>query len=227
MQGSFVQAQNIPRVGFINKVFGFFAGALLIATGGAFLGFSSTSISAVLANPFILFGAVILQLILAFTIHLWQKKAPLNYIIFALFALLSGFLLTPILLYAVGVMGAQAGMLLIYKALFGATVTFAAAGIFGWITNRDLTSLRGFLMVALIGIIVTSLINMFIGSNTLELIASGAGIVIFTGFVAYDIQMIKRHYSDDMYVIAAMQLFLNFINLFTSILRFLIAMNKN
>lgn len=227
MQGTYVQAQNIPRVGFINKVFAFFAGALLIATIGAFLGFSSTSMTMVLANPFILFGSVILQLILAFTVHLWQDKKPLNFIIFGFFALLSGFLLTPILLYAVGVMGAQAGMMLIYKALLGATITFAAAGIFGWVTNRDLTSLGGFLMVALIGIIITSVVNIFLGSNVLELVASGAGILIFTGFVAYDIQMIKRHYGDNMYVLAAMQLFLNFINLFTSILRFLIAMNRN
>lgn len=170
-------------------------------------------------NGYFAIGSFIVSLGLIMGVHRAQGIRPLGYFLFTLFAILSGFTLTPILAQA-GIVG---GIPLILKALLATTFTFAAAGLWGWITKKDLSSLGGILFVSLIGIILISLLNMFLQTDILEMIASVGGIVLFTVYTAYDIQGIKERYPDDMYLSAAMALYLDFINLFTSILRFFLA----
>ncbi|MFN7160273.1 MAG: Bax inhibitor-1 family protein [Candidatus Gracilibacteria bacterium] len=215
---TFQGAQN--RAAFVNKVFFFFAMAILLSAGGVWLGiFTMLSFPELFFNSFFTIGAFIVSLGLVIAVHKVQGIRPLGYILFALFAIISGFTLTPILASA----GAVGGIPLILKALLATTFTFAAAGLWGWITKKDLSSLGGILFVSVIGIILISVLNMFLQTNILEMIASIMGIIVFTVYTAYDIQNIKERYPDEMFLSAAMGLYLDFINLFTSILRFFLA----
>ena len=208
------------RAAFINKVFFFFGIALLIAAAGVWGGMLLIPLyPALFGSSIFMIGVFILLLGMSLSVHSWQRMGPLSYLVFALFAALSGFSLAPLLMFA----GAQGGLLLILKALLATTFTFSAAALWGWITKKDLSSLGGILFVAVIGIILTSLLNMFLRTTILELIASVVGIIVFTLYTAYDIQGIKSRYPDDMFLAAAMSLYLDFINLFTSILRFFLA----
>ena len=212
------------RPAFVNKVFFCFGLAVLIAALGVQGGLSlAANYPALFLSPLVFWGALIVELVLVFTIHLWQEKTPFNYIAFVLFAAISGFTLTPLLLGAISV----AGVGIIFKALIATTCTFASAAIFGAVTKKDLSSISSILMVALVGMIIGGIVNMFLGSNTIEIILSSLGIIVFTAFTAYDIQNIKERYPDNMYMVAAIGLFLDFINLFVSILRLLLAMNRD
>lgn len=216
MQPTFTPNMAVgDRSGFVNTVFAYFGLALLLAGAGAYGGFLLfQSNPALLMNPIVMFGTFGVTLVLIFTTHLWQEKSPLNYLLFVLFAALTGFATTPLLL----VVGMTAGIGLIFKALLSATCVFLAAAVFGAVTKKDLSSWGGMLMIAIIGIFLMGIINIFLGSQLLEMMLSGAAILIFTGFTAYDIQMIKRVYPDTMAIIAAMMLFINFMGLFRNIL---------
>lgn len=107
-------------------------------------------------------------------------------------------------------------------------VTFAVMAIVGYTTSTDLTRFGSLLMMALIGIIVASVVNWFIGSSGLDYIISIAGVLIFTGLVAYDTQKIKRIGSGVEYgsetatklaILGATSLYLDFVNLFLFLLR--------
>ncbi len=82
-------------------------------------------------------------------------------------------------------------------------------------------------MIALIGMIITSIVGIFIPwGSTFEIFFTGGGVLLFSAFTMYDIQMIK-HYPEDRYIDAALNLYLDIFNLFTYVLRFLIAMNRD
>lgn len=108
--------------------------------------------------------------------------------------------------------------------VFGITaIMFALMAIFGRTTKIDLTKIGTILFMGLIGIIIASLINMFIGSETFDLIICIVGIIIFTIYIAYDVQKIKyiaeTLEEDKAVIICAFELYLDFINLFIKLLR--------
>jgi len=114
---------------------------------------------------------------------------------------------------------------------------FAAISLYGYTTKRDLTKLGSFMMMGLIGIIIASLVNMFVGSGMLAFVISVLGVVIFTGLTAYDTQRIKADYIEYAYaegtdlaakrsVFDALGLYLNFINLFQLLLQFMGVRNQ-
>jgi len=113
---------------------------------------------------------------------------------------------------------------------FGITaVTFGVMAITGYTTKTDLTKFGNILIMALVGVIIASLINFFLHSSALDLIMSLAGVVIFTGLTAYDVQKIKNmslvaeQEGMDMRklsIMAALTLYLDFVNLFLFLLRF-------
>lgn len=106
-------------------------------------------------------------------------------------------------------------------------VTSLLLGVFGFIgykTKIDLTKFGIFLLIALIGIIVLQVINMFILSNTLNMVACVGSLVIFLGYMAWDVQKIKKYSemgleNDNMAIIGAFELYLDFINVFIDLLR--------
>lgn len=107
--------------------------------------------------------------------------------------------------------------------------TFAAMSIYGYSTKRDLTAMGSFLMMGVFGLIITSLINMFIGSSMIYFMTSVLGLAIFIGLVAYDTQKLKSIYyasgggemGQRMAVYGAFNLYLDFINLFIYMIRLL------
>ena len=108
--------------------------------------------------------------------------------------------------------------------VFGITaLTFAIMALVGTFTNIDLTKLGTILFMGLLGIIIASIINIFIGSQTLDLGIIIIGIVIFTLYIAYDVQKVKyiaQTLEDDKAaIICAFELYLDFINLFIKLLR--------
>lgn len=216
-------AVNVQEPGFLASVFGYFALALLITAGGTFGGFwLAGNNPEVFTNPVIFYGAIVVELILAFTAHSWSKNLPFGYGMFTFFALLSGFTLVPLLALA----GATAGAVMIGKALFATVCVFAACAIYGWTTKRTLLGMGGFLFMALIGLIVISVLGIFFPwGNTMELVISGAGILLFSGFVMYDIQLLQRTNLVNP-LLGAIFLYISFINLFAMILRFMLAMGN-
>jgi len=105
---------------------------------------------------------------------------------------------------------------------------FLAMSIYGYTTKRDLTKLGSFLIMALIGLIICSIVNMFWANSTMDWIISFAGVIIFIGLTAWDTQKIKEmaQETDEMNAgklatIGALSLYLDFINLFLYLLRFL------
>ncbi|MDA9410488.1 Bax inhibitor-1/YccA family protein [Bradyrhizobium sp. CCBAU 45384] len=115
----------------------------------------------------------------------------------------------------------------ITRVFFISAATFGALSVFGYTTRRDLSGLGTFLFMGLIGVIIASLVNIFLRSTGLDWLISIVGVGVFAGLTAYDTQRIKAMYDagDDetsagrKSVISALSLYLNFINLFMMMLR--------
>jgi len=111
----------------------------------------------------------------------------------------------------------------IVSAFMAAAVLFGVMSGYGYFTKRDLTSMGQFMFVGLIAIVIASIINIFIGSSVMQMVISAIAIVIFLGLTAYDTQNIRQmiSYENDgkMEVWGALSLYLNFINIFLSLLQ--------
>jgi FtsH-binding integral membrane protein len=126
----------------------------------------------------------------------------------------------------------------IVRVFFISAATFAAMSAWGYTTKSDLSRFGSFLMMGLIGIIIASLVNIFIGSTAIQFMVSVVGVLVFTGLTAYDTQRIKADYIQYAYaegteiaakrsVYDALNLYLNFINLFMMLLQLLGNRNSN
>ena len=115
----------------------------------------------------------------------------------------------------------------ITRVFFITAGTFGSMSIYGYTTNRDLTKLGSFLMMGLFGIIIASVVNMFMKSSMMYFVISILGVLIFVGLTAYDTQKIKNRYLESdsgelmgkKAVMGALTLYLDFINLFIMLLR--------
>ena len=112
------------------------------------------------------------------------------------------------------------------RAFFITAATFGAMSLWGYTTKKDLANFGAFLMMGLIGLLIASVVNIFLHSSGLQWIVSIVGVAIFTGLTAYDVQNIKQTYAesygaeanDKLAVFGALRLYLNFINAFQYIL---------
>jgi FtsH-binding integral membrane protein len=115
----------------------------------------------------------------------------------------------------------------IAKVFFITAATFGAMSLYGYTTKRDLTQMGSFLMMGLIGLIIASIVNIFLASSMLEFAISAIGVLIFVGLTAYDTQKVKESYDSGhgaevlqkTAVMGALSLYLDFINLFLMLLR--------
>lgn len=111
----------------------------------------------------------------------------------------------------------------IFTAFLGAGVLFGTMTFYGYFTKRSLDSFGKFLFIGLIAIIIASIINIFVGSSVTQMVISALAILIFTGLTAYDTQKIREMimYGDEknVEVIGALTLYLDFINIFLSMLQ--------
>jgi FtsH-binding integral membrane protein len=117
----------------------------------------------------------------------------------------------------------------IVQTFFITATAFGALSLYGYTTKRDLTAMGSFLFMGLIGLIIASLVNLFLASSALQFAISAIGVLIFAGLTAYDTQQIKSmYYEGDGEAVAgrkaimgALRLYLDFINLFMFLLQFL------
>jgi hypothetical protein len=120
---------------------------------------------------------------------------------------------------------ADAGWAGVTSAFLGASAIFGAAALYGVVTKRDLTKLGGILFVGVIGLLVVMIVNMFLGSSTVDFLIGFVGVALFTGVTAWDVQRMqqgKMGYLKDREsasVVGALALYLDFLNIFLFMLR--------
>lgn len=208
---------------FLSKVMFFFGLAILTSAAGTFVGFKYM-IPLFIANQSVIWVLFAVELVLIFTARIWSTRKPINYLLFATFAFVTGITLVPLLASVLLEFG---GPDIIIKALGATTLMFTATAVFGWVTHRNLSGLSGFLWVSLIGMIIVSLIGIFIPwNNSFEMIFSGFGVIVFGAFTMYDIQKLKL-FPQDRALDAALMLYLDIFNLFIYILRLMSAGRRN
>jgi FtsH-binding integral membrane protein len=158
-----------------------------------------------------------LPLVLAFVIPwaLGTASVAMAPVLLHVFAAAMG--LSFAVIFAVYQMGSIAG------AFMGAAVLFGVMTFYGYFTKRNLDSIGKWLMIGLIAICIASIINVFLGNSVVQMVVSALAIVIFTGLTAYDTQKIRETlmYDDDhrLEIMGALTLYMDFINLFLSLLQ--------
>lgn len=181
---------------------------------------SEQMLSLVFSSPFVFFGLALVELGLVFYLSARiQKLNPATATaMFYLYSVLNGITLTPIFFMYT----AES----IVSTFFITAATFGAMTVFGYVTKQDLSKFGAILVMALIGLIVCSIVNIFLKSSSLQWIISLAGVAIFVGLTAWDTQKIKRMaegvYGDDvsrLSTMGALSLYLDFVNLFIYLLR--------
>ncbi len=173
------------------------------------------------AHSGMIWGLFIAELVLVFAISGGTNRMSSGTatLLFYLFSVVNGVALFPIFLAYTHVS--------IAKTFFITAGTFGAMSIFGYVTKQDLTRWGSMLFMALIGLIICSVINIFTKSSTFDWIISAAGVLIFIGLTAWDTQKIKQmaavaplESAGKLATLGALSLYLDFINLFLYLLRF-------
>jgi hypothetical protein len=162
-----------------------------------------------------------LGFVLAMSFGLNKMSAGTLQILFWAFAGVMGVSLSSIFLVYTGTS--------IAKTFFITAAAFGSLSLYGYTTKKNLSGWGTFLFMGLIGIIIASVVNIFLGSSTLELAISAAGVLVFAGLTAYDTQKIREmYYAGDAaetrskkIIMGALNLYLDFINLFLMLLRFM------
>lgn len=224
MQYSIPQSQPITltKTGEM-QVYALFALAMALTAIGVFVGGLYAS---VLLRGGIAMILVIAEFAIILTARVWMTKSPLNIFLFGAFPLLSGITVSPYL-WAVSA-GYANGNIILVNALVATTFMAGAAALFARTTSMDLGVLGKFLFFALLGLVGFALLQIFVPalrqSVGLEMVLSGAGVVIFALFTAYDVQrvqMMSRLGANPFML--ALSLYLDIFNLFLYIVRFMLA----
>ena len=161
-----------------------------------------------------------LGFVLFFSFRVQTMSASAAQALFWAFCAVMGLSLASVFLVFTGVS--------IARTFFIAGAMFAATSLYGYTTRRDLSQFGSFLIMGLFGVVIASVVNLFLGSSALQFAISVIGIVVFTGLTAWDTQAIKEQYAENMdhesrqklAAFGAFSLFLNFINIFQLLLTF-------
>jgi len=194
---------------------------MLLSTVVAFLTVS-TPLMDLAANPIVMLIAVVVEfgVVLGISAGFNRLSAGMATLLFFVYAALNGFTISIVLL--------AFDIETVFLAFASTAALFAAMSLIGYTTHADLSKLGTYLMMALFGLIIASVINLFVGSGPLDLIISIVGVLIFTGLTAYDTQSISRMATQMSWqgdaeikigIFGALQLYLDFINMFLFLLR--------
>jgi FtsH-binding integral membrane protein len=161
-----------------------------------------------------------LAFVFFFSFRIHTLSAASAQALFWLFCAVMGLSLASIFLVFTGVS--------IARTFFIAAAMFGATSLYGYTTKRDLSQFGSFLIMGLIGVVIASLVNIFLASSALQFVVSVIGVLVFTGLTAWDTQRIKGEYADHydsesrqkLAVFGALSLYLNFINIFQLLLNF-------
>src|SRR3979490_2523068 len=204
----------------VQRVYGYMAGGLvltgIVAYAAATSGFYQT-----IADTGLIWIVMLAPLgfVLALSFGIQRMSAETAMVLFWTYAAVMGLSLGGIFLVYTGTS--------IARVFFITAATYAAMSLYGYTTKSDLSRFGSFLMMGLIGIVIASLVNIFIGSNALQFAISIIGVIIFVGLTAYDTQRIKEMYlqsdtaetASKKAVMGALSLYLDFINLFMMLLQ--------
>jgi hypothetical protein len=184
---------------------------------------SESLLRMIFGNPLLLIVLIVAELGLVFGIAGMVNRMSAGTAT-ALFVVYSG--LNGVTLSSIFLIYAQAS---IVSTFFICAATFIACSVYGWTTKKDLTSLGGFMMMGLVGIVIASLVNLFLQSSSVSAIVSYIGVFVFIGLTAYDTQKIKNMAMTQPAnldgavirkgaILGALSLYLDFINLFLMLL---------
>ena len=198
-----------------------FIGLLISAFAALGISSSPAAINFFFGNQIVFWGMLIVMLAMAFIIpaRLMKMQSGTVLLLFFLFSALMGAWLAPIfIVYNAGT---------ITRTFFITAGTFGAMSVYGYFTKSDLSRMGSVLMMALFGLIILMLVNIFLKSSAVEWVVSIVGLLIFIGLTAYDTQQVKRlaaanpepQLADKLATMGAMNLYLDFINLFLFLLR--------
>ena len=208
---------------FMSRVFMWMAVGLVVSTAGSFWLLSQPQLlTAVVKNQWIFFGLMIAEigLVIWLSAAAMSMSAGLATMVFVLYSFLNGVTLSPLFLVYTG------GSLVTTFAITAGTFFFFA--LYGMTTKKDLTGVGGMAVMALFGVILASLVNMFLKSSALEWVVTFIAIAVFMGLIAYDTQRLKSMHAmaaenpeleKKMVILGALALYLDFINLFIQLLR--------
>ena len=158
-------------------------------------------------------------LVVGLTAAINKISAATATLMFALYSIINGVTLSSIfLVYEIAS---------IASTFFITGATFGVMAIYGSVTKQDLTKIGNLCIMAVIGLVIATIVNLFIGSSMIELIVSGVGVLVFVGLTAYDSQKIKNmlygaeenEMTNKVAVLGALSIYLDFINLFLYLLR--------
>ncbi|MBN8586359.1 MAG: Bax inhibitor-1/YccA family protein [Ignavibacteria bacterium] len=227
MQDSYTGAQDSART-FILKVYMWMSLGLFITAGvsvAPFLILSETQfINLISEYIYVFYGLMIVEFLIVLGLSFLINKMPaiLGLLAFLFYSFLNGVTLSPIFIIYTGAS--------IFSTFLICSMMFGGTSILGFITKMDLTKFGGYLTMALIGLIVAMVVNLFLNSSMMSWIISFVGVVLFVGLTAYDTQKIKNMAggidaaSEDgkkASIMGALTLYLDFINLFLFLLRLL------
>lgn len=207
----------------MRKVFIWMALALVI-TGVTAYGVATTPslLITIVTNKALFWGLIIAELALVFAVSGAINRLSLATatLLFVLYSVVNGATLSVIFL--------AYSMPAIIQTFFITAGTFGVMALVGYTTKTDLTSLGKLLFMALIGLVIATVVNMFVGSTGFDYILSYVGVLIFVGLTAYDTQKIKQmcmqapdagEHMQKLALLGALSLYLDFINLFLYLLR--------
>jgi uncharacterized protein len=212
---------------FIRSVYNWMAiGLGLTGVVAFYVSNSGTLMKLIFGNQIIFFGLIIGELVLVFTIsaRVHKMQASTATSLFVLYAALNGATLSAIFLIYTSSS--------ITSTFFICAATFIASSIYGMVTKRDLTSMGQFMFMGLIGIVIASVVNLFVRSSGMSLVVSYIGVIVFVGLTAYDTQKLRTMALSQPAgidsgtvrkgaILGALTLYLDFINLFLMLLRIL------
>nr|WP_236687074.1 Bax inhibitor-1/YccA family protein [Elizabethkingia anophelis] len=207
----------------MSKVYGWMSLALVVTGLIAYLvAGSETLITAIMANKLLFYGLIIAEfgLVIWLSARIAKMSTTTAIAAFMGYAVLNG--LTLSLIFLIYTFSSIA------LTFFVTAGTFAVMSIYGYVTKTDLTKIGKILMMLLVGIIIASIVNMFLKSPMIYWITTYIGVAVFVGLIAYDTQKIKNYFLElngdeslmgRMAIMGALTLYLDFINLFLFLLR--------
>lgn len=211
-----MQADKLGRVyalqeTYLSKVYGWMTFGLAVTAGASLFTLETGLITYLMQHKWLFFGLLILELLLvigtASSVSDFDPAA--GGVLFTLYSALNGVTISSVfMIYTKSS---------IVHAFFMAAGMFVCTSIYGYATKRDLRGIGDFCMMALFGIIIAMVINIFIGSTKADYLISFITIVVFVGLTAYDTQRLRE--KSDPPVLAALSLYLDFINIFLHVLR--------
>jgi len=214
---------KVREQSFVTRVYGWMCFALAITAFSAFYVASDrVLLKMIFANRMIFFGLIVAELlaVIFMTAAINKISSFTATCLFVSYSVLNGVTLSVILLVYTATSVAS--------AFFATSATFAVMSCWGWYTKKDLTTLGSLCSMALIGIIIASIVNLFLQNSMMYWITTYVGVLVFVGLTAYDTQKIKQmsasfeagsEQAKKSALLGALALYLDFINLFLMLLR--------